>query len=206
MPAVDDLPLAGAPAHERKDAARNRVRVLDAAQRVLAREGPDGLTMDAVAAEAGVGKGTIFRRFGDREGLAEALIDGPMRELQERVLRGPPPLGPGAPAGERLEAFATELARFIDEHLDVVSVAAAAPGHRRSAAFGFLLVHTQLLLREAAPHLDEAVAARLLLGAVSAPVVADACAHGADIEAIAASVRTLVRGLTRPASSDDRFT
>lgn len=193
---MEELPLAGAPPPERKDAALNRARVLEAAQRVLAREGPSGLTMDAVATEAGVGKGTIFRRFGDREGLAEALIDEPMRVLQERTLRGDPPLGPGAPAAQRLEAFAAALARFIAEHIDVVTVAAAAPGHRRSAAFSFLLLHTQLLLREAAPDLDEETGARLLLGAISPSVIADARANGADTDAIAAAVRTLVRGVT----------
>jgi AcrR family transcriptional regulator len=55
--------------------------------------------MDAVAAEAGVGKGTLFRRFGDRAGLAVALLDERERDLQAAVLSGPPPLGPGAPPG-----------------------------------------------------------------------------------------------------------
>ena len=53
--------------------------------------------MDQVAAAAGVGKGTLFRRFGDKSGLAAALLDARERVLQEAVLFGPPPLGPGAP-------------------------------------------------------------------------------------------------------------
>jgi AcrR family transcriptional regulator len=77
--------------------------------------------MDAVAAEADVGKGTIFRRFDDRAGLAEALVDESVRELQERILRGPPRLGPGALAADRLEAFAVALVRFADGHLAVAS-------------------------------------------------------------------------------------
>ena len=47
----------------RVDAARNREALLAAAQRLLRKCGPDGITMDAVACEAGVGKGTLFRRF-----------------------------------------------------------------------------------------------------------------------------------------------
>ena len=55
--------------------------------------------MEAVAAAAGVGKGTVFRRFGDRTGLVRALISDTEIEMQERMIRGAPPLGPGAPAG-----------------------------------------------------------------------------------------------------------
>src|SRR5512142_2083782 len=55
---------------------------------------------------AGVGKGTIFRRFGNKAGLAVALLDTRERELQEAILHGPPPLGPGAGSAARLTAFA----------------------------------------------------------------------------------------------------
>ena len=50
------LPLADEPAHERADAARNRERVLAAAARLLDERGADCLTMDAVAAAAGVAR------------------------------------------------------------------------------------------------------------------------------------------------------
>ena len=79
---------------ERADAARNRLRVLEAFERLCARDGIDHVSMDAVAAEAGVGKGTIYRRFGDRSGLALALLGEDERKLQNAVLRGRTPLGP----------------------------------------------------------------------------------------------------------------
>ena len=60
------LPLLTTPAPERRDAARNRAAVLEAASELIGRCGVHALTMDALAARAGVGKGTIFRRFGDR--------------------------------------------------------------------------------------------------------------------------------------------
>ena len=63
------LPLLGEPAHERSDAARNRVALLVAARALVQRCGVAGVTMEAVAAEAGVGKGTVFRRFESRAGL-----------------------------------------------------------------------------------------------------------------------------------------
>src|ERR1700726_2677170 len=66
-------------------------------------------SMQAVATAAGVGKGTVFHRFGDRDGLTQALLDDYMRDFQDAFLHGPPPLGPGAPPDERLAAFVVEL-------------------------------------------------------------------------------------------------
>ncbi len=51
-----------------------RQRLLDAAVRVVRRKGP-GVSMDEIAAEAGVTKPIIYRVFGDREGLTKALAD-----------------------------------------------------------------------------------------------------------------------------------
>ena len=90
--APSPIPLtssAGRP--ERADAARNRRRALEAARRLVAERGADAVTMDDVAAAAGVGKGTLYRRFGDRHGLLLALLDDEERALQEAILRGPPP-------------------------------------------------------------------------------------------------------------------
>lgn len=81
----------------RADAARNRARLLEAAERLVAEHGAGALTMEAVAAAACVGKGTVFRRFGDRTGLLAALLDHSERKFQAALLSGPPPLGPGAP-------------------------------------------------------------------------------------------------------------
>ncbi|MHA7240450.1 TetR/AcrR family transcriptional regulator [Arthrobacter sp. TMS1-12-1] len=90
---------------ERTDAARNRRLILDAAAQIVAICGPDRLTTDAVARRAGVGKGTVFRRFGNRAGLMHALADEAGRSFQHAFMAGPPPLGPGAPPLERLIAF-----------------------------------------------------------------------------------------------------
>ncbi|WP_159062424.1 TetR/AcrR family transcriptional regulator, partial [Streptomyces caniscabiei] len=89
----------------RADAARNRTRLLEVAARLAAECGAANLTMEAVATAAEVGKGTVFRRFGDRFGLMVALLDHQERELQAAFLSGPPPLGPEAPPVDRLRAF-----------------------------------------------------------------------------------------------------
>ena len=90
---------------ERADAARNRQRILDAAGALVAEQGIEAVSMDDVARAACVGTGTLYRRFGDRAGLAFALLDEQTRDFQNALLSGPPPLGPGAPARERLKAF-----------------------------------------------------------------------------------------------------
>ena len=90
------LPLTTAPLPEREraDARRNRERILCAAARLVDEHGIDGVSMDDVAAAAGVGKGTLYRRFGDRWTLLRALIDEPERDFQDELIRGEPPLGP----------------------------------------------------------------------------------------------------------------
>src|SRR5919198_5439669 len=111
-----DLPVAGGERRRRADAVRNAERVLSAARRLFAERGVADVTMSDVAEAAGVAKGTVFHRFGDRSGLARALVDDRERGLQEQIVRGPPPLGPGAPPRERLLAFLAALAELTVEN------------------------------------------------------------------------------------------
>src|SRR5690348_1149789 len=111
----------------RADAARNRARLLEAAARLIAQHGVAGVTMEAVAAAAQVGKGTVFRRFGDRTGLLMALLDHSDRKLQADFLGGPPPLGPGAPPLERLRAFGVAVLYRYAEQLDLLLAAQTEP-------------------------------------------------------------------------------
>ena len=136
------------PPRERADAARNRAAVLQAAAELFAEHGVTAVSMDQVAAAAGVGKGTIFRRFGDRAGLAVALLDARERELQEAILHGPPPLGPGAAPAARLTAFTGAYLDYLLEHLDLVRMSeTAAPGARyRIGAYRFWHRHVAILL------------------------------------------------------------
>lgn len=136
------------PPTERADAARNRAAILDAAGRLFTEHGVDAVSMDQVATAAGVGKGTLFRRFGDKAGLAAALLDARERVLQEAVLHGPPPLGPGAPPAERLAAFAEAYLDYLFGHLPLVRMSEnAAPGARyRIGAYRFWHRHVAILL------------------------------------------------------------
>lgn len=145
--------LRTSPPKERADAARNRAVVLDAAAALFREHGVDAVSMDAVAAAAGVGKGTLFRRFGDKAGLAVALLDEQERKLQDAILFGPAPLGPGAPQqsptpGQRLRAFIEAYLDYLLSHLDLVRMSeTGSPGARyRIGAYRFWHRHVSLLL------------------------------------------------------------
>ncbi len=157
---------------ERADAARNRLRVLAAAERLFAARGVAGVTMDEVAAQAGVGKGTLYRRFGDKGGLAVALLDEREMELQARVLGGQPPLGPGALAADRLVAFVAAYLELVAAQLDLVLMSeTSAPGARsRTGAHAFWGQHVRLLLSEAGVG-DVDLRADVLLAALAAEQV-----------------------------------
>ena len=110
-------PVINAAPPERADAARNRRRVLDGGGGAVRAPTRECVTMEAVAAEAGVGKGTLFRRFGDRAGLARAVISEHEIELQEQLIRGAPPLGPGAPrAGAPDRVRRAPTSQFLERH------------------------------------------------------------------------------------------
>lgn len=177
LPVADEasreLPLAGQPPRERRDAARNREAILTAAQRLFEREGPAAVSMERVAEEAGVGKGTIYRRFGDRASLATALLDASERELQESLIRGSAPLGPGAPAAERLVAFGHAWLDVLVRHGDIVLASEHGPvGTRfRSAVYASHRAHVILLLRETRPEADAEYLADVLLAALGSELV-----------------------------------
>jgi AcrR family transcriptional regulator len=64
----------------RKDAERNRQRILDAARELFAEQGV-GVTLNDIAHHAGVGVGTVYRRFPDKTQLIEELFEQQVSEL-----------------------------------------------------------------------------------------------------------------------------
>ncbi len=158
---------------ERSDAARNRSLLLVAAARLFATRGVAAVSMDDVATAAGVGKGTLYRRFGDKSGLAMAVLETRDRALGEAIVSGPPPLGPGAGPKSRLRAFVDAYAAYLERNLDLVVLGeTAAPGARyRSGAYAGLRRHLEALLTAAetpVPH----VSAELILATLDADLYA----------------------------------
>ncbi|MBW0017456.1 MAG: TetR/AcrR family transcriptional regulator [Mycobacterium sp.] len=148
---MSELPLS-APrdlVQERSDAARNRALLLQAARELVNQRGADAVTMDHIAAAAGVGKGTLFRRFGSRAGLMTVLLDEDERASQQAFLFGPPPLGPDAPPLDRLVAFGRERIRFVHTHHELLSAANRDPHARHVGAAAVQRTHVRVLLASA---------------------------------------------------------
>jgi AcrR family transcriptional regulator len=187
------LPLVAGQRPERADAARNRAAILGAAERLLVAQGPESITMDRVAYEAGVGKGTLFRRFGTRADLFHALLDDTERRLQDGFIRGAPPLGPGAPPLQRLVAFGEALLA-LTEHRGALLVA-SEPRDRalryQSAVHAAYRAHVVAQLSELAiPDAD--YVADVLLAALAPQLVLHQLDRGMRPDELVAAWRRLV--------------
>ncbi|MCV7369871.1 TetR family transcriptional regulator [Mycolicibacterium duvalii] len=159
------LPVIDPGPPERGDAARNRGRILEAARRLVAERGAEAVTTDDIAAAAGVGKGTLFRRFGSRAGLMIVLLDDDERAHQHALLFGPPPLGPGAPPLDRLLAYGRARLSFVDSHFALLSDVGRDPQTRFNAPNTLHHSHIRVLLEAAdtTGDLDAQAAALLAL-------------------------------------------
>lgn len=168
------LPVLGGDPCERADAARNRKKILAAAEVLFAEHGAEAVSMDAVADAAGVGKGTLYRRFGDRSGLARAILDERDREFQEKLIRGEPPLGPGAPPAERLIAFGDGVLDLVADHGDLIMAAQVGRAGARFAGpvYATYRMHVRGLLRDLDPRIDADYFAEVLLSALNAETYA----------------------------------
>lgn len=157
---------------ERGDAARNRALLLTAARQLISERGSDAVTMDDVAAAAGVGKGTLFRRFGSRAGLMIVLLDEDEKVEQQAFMFGPPPLGPGAPPLERLLAYGRSRLRFAWDHRDLLSDAGRDPQTRFNAPSTLHHAHVRMLLESAGTTGDVDAQADALISLLDADSVA----------------------------------
>jgi AcrR family transcriptional regulator len=167
-----ELPLSKPATPERADAARNRARILQAAARLFSEKDGRELTMEQIAHAAGVGKATLYRRYPDVPSIAVALLDEHERYLQERLLRGEPPLGPGAPPGERLAAFYRAMVALLERHGHLALAAETGRRRYRTGAYGAWAMHVRGLLSEA--RLDDHPA---LVDALLAPLAPDVYFH-----------------------------
>jgi AcrR family transcriptional regulator len=129
----------------RADAERNRTRILEAAATLFADRGAPHVTMDDIAKAAGVGRGTLYRRYPDRAAIATALLDDHERALQNELLRGDPPLGPGAPPADRLAAFYAAMIDLLDRHAHLVLGTETGQSRFATGAYSFWRVHLATL-------------------------------------------------------------
>jgi AcrR family transcriptional regulator len=192
---VHDLPLMQ-PATERADAARNRQKILCSARQLIDERGLEKVSMDDIAAHAGVGKGTLFRRFGDRASLAHALLDATESEFQEQLIRGEPPLGPGAPPCERVIAFGEAMIDLCVERRDLMAEVQAGPRWLRTNIYSGYRAHLAYLIAQAAPGQDADVAADALLGVLRADLIHHQVVdRGMPVQRLKDGFRTLATSL-----------
>lgn len=199
------LPLIERAPAERADAARNRRKILAAAEEIVRTRGVDALSMDGVAAGAGVGVGTVYRRFGNLSGLVWAMLDEQEVRLQEAFLGGPPPLGPGAPPAQRVRAFLHAYADVLSYAPMLQAVAESARPTARYAGGAYAAHHAHLasLITEARPDTD----AHYLADALLAPLAAGLFVHQRDergwsVDRIKAGLDDLLAGF--PELAEDR--
>jgi AcrR family transcriptional regulator len=196
---------AGRP--ERADAVRNRRAILAATEELLATRRPQDISMEQVAAKAGVGKGTVFHRFGNRMGLMYALMVERAASLEQAVTSGPPPLGEGAPDRDRLLAFLDAIIEVISRNKSLMAElaysAAAEPPAKQAAeplaksqhrddhpVYRFWHGHISALIAVQRPGADAEMIAHLMLGALhNEPIMTQLAAEGP--ERLAAAMRAL---------------
>ncbi len=188
-----ELPFADStPPSERADAARNRARVLEAAERLFSERDGREVTMEQIAAAAGVGKATLYRRYPDVPSIALALLDEHERALQERLVRGRPPLGPGAPPAERLAAFYRAMVDLLERHGHLALAAETGERRYRTGAYGAWAIHVGALLADAGLGRH-----RALVDALLAPLAPDVFEHqrasGISAKRIAADLEVVAR-------------
>jgi len=119
---------------ERSDAAQNRQRILVVAKQLFAEGRLRGTSMQEIAKAAGVGQGTLYRRFADKGELCEALFADDLevfRERAEAYLKD----RAGTPALSRLEWLLAEKIRFVDAHLPLFLALHEVAGTRRNDNF-----------------------------------------------------------------------
>jgi len=186
------------PNAERADAARNRRQLLSTARELMAEVGAARVTMDGLAARSGLGKGTVFRRFGSRAGIFQALLDEEERALQLAVMSGKPPLGPGATPRDRLIAYGHARVQFLfDNH----EIARASLDGGQPVPTGREIplsrIHIRMLLGQIRPDVtDLDVLAIQLTAALDGPLFLQLTAAELSRSAIARNRRRLKTGWT----------
>ncbi|MBX7213461.1 MAG: TetR/AcrR family transcriptional regulator; helix-turn-helix transcriptional regulator [Thermoflexales bacterium] len=112
---------------ERADAAANRARILSVAERLFGEKGPHAVTMADIARAAGVGQGTLYRRFPRKPDLCLALMDHQFREFQDATLRELGRMtGARTPRLDQLAWVVERFAAFAEGNLDLLREAQPA--------------------------------------------------------------------------------
>ena len=204
---------------ERRDAVANRALILETADALFAQHGVANVCMAAIAQAAGVGKGTLYRRFANKAELCLALMDTQMREFQEAMLNRMRQLtAQGVFQLEQLDQFLDALVYFVDRHHPLLcevqreGLLAGAGEHdlQRPHFWQHMtingLLQTAVTAGELPPDLDTVYIADALLATLNASLFRfQREGRGFSLERISAGLRRLVTGLCQPDLGDGSF-
>ena len=194
---------------ERADAAANRQQILTAARDLFEQRGVEQVTMDDIAHAAGVGKGTLYRRYPDKAALVVALMDACFVNFERETLEEIEALSAHSSAIDQLHAFLDRLIGWTEEHTQWLGVIAdQSTGSRRGSGrcgpiYRWLHGVVVYLLRQASAageaNVDDAVyAADVILSAVDVDLyVFQRHERHYSPEQIRAGLHQLVEGLRK---------
>src|SRR5579871_2821572 len=106
---------------ERRDAAENRRRVLSAARGLFAARGIEAVSMHDIAQAAGIGQGTLYRRFPHKGALCHALLEDNMQRFHDALVARLEAEAARTPALAQLHCFVDALLAFVEENGPLVS-------------------------------------------------------------------------------------
>jgi AcrR family transcriptional regulator len=199
---------------ERRDAAANRVRILEVADRLFAEHGVENVNMADIAAAAGVGKGTLYRRFGSKAELCLSLMDTQLQQFQERQLEALRQMTMSeAPKLEQLAHFLDALVAFTARHMPLLCEVQQQSQQldeaevERPHFWQYMTVHGLLQAAVNGGELPGGLDTTALAEALLAPLGADTFRFQARVlgltpERVSAGLRTLVMGLQQLAEQD----
>ena len=205
IPTLEVGGLPGVRREERSDAAESRRRILDAARGLFEEKGVDAVSMHEIGRRAGVGQGTLYRRYEHKGALCSELLGEEIRGFHDEACAR---LETEAePALDRLAWLLDRLALFNEENAPLLgAIRDAAGGGRRtemykSPFYGWLRATVRALLvravdrGEAPPCLDVECAADFLLAALNVDLyLFQRRELGMERERITCALRALLLG------------
>lgn len=211
---LGNISEAGVPARsERRDAAANRALILETAERLFAERGVAEVNMADIAEAAGVGKGTLYRRFANKAELCLALLDSQMQEFQEANLKSMRQMtAHGYSKLEQLDHFLDALVHFTEAHIPLLcevqqqGLLGGSPAQQKPHYWQHMTVSGLLQAAMAEGELPAGLDPTYLSDAILATLRADVFqfqrqARGFSLERISAGLRSLLQGLSLKSES-----
>ncbi len=192
---------------ERKDAAANRLLILRTAETLFAERGVANVCMADIAQAAGVGKGTLYRRYANKAELCLGLMDEQMASFQNQMLAEFRSMSANnVPKMAQLEFFIDALVHFTDAHSPLLTevqsegLFQAGRSTEMPHFWQYMTVNGLFQAAIADGEIPEGLDTEYLADAILAPLMADIFrfqreVRGFSLERISEGLRILIAGL-----------